>query len=192
MCLCINLSAVAQHRLQYTHTIPFVTFRWLARSFMSFESKTWTIKRKCRENCTRNGKQNKKKKMGKNTTRWIETERQEKEMHVFLVFSVESESLEMRTHTHIHRLERNNFAELHKHVTWRALSFSHCCRNECDGKSEKKKKWNLCYKVSMDDISYNCVQFLLNCLCNGWPNELLPDDGEYQENDWFIQFSATG
>lgn len=36
---------------------PFVTIRWLARSFMSFESKTWTIKRKCRENCTRNGKQ---------------------------------------------------------------------------------------------------------------------------------------
>lgn len=121
----------------------------------------------------------------KNTTRWIETERQEKEMHVFLVFSVESESLEKRTHTHthIHRLGRNNFAELHKHVTWRALSFSHCCRNECDGKAEMKKKWNLCYKVSMDDISYNCVQFLLKCLCNGWPNELLPDDGEYQEND---------
>lgn len=38
----------------------------------------------------------------KNTTRWIETERQEKEMHVFLVFSVESESLEKRTHTHTH------------------------------------------------------------------------------------------
>lgn len=101
MCLCINLSAVTQHRLQYTHTIPFVTFRWLARSFMSFESKTWTIKRKCRENCTRNGKQNNKKKMGKKHYE-MDRDRETRERNARFSSFFRRKWIAGKAHTHTH------------------------------------------------------------------------------------------
>lgn len=110
-------------------------------------------------------------------------------MYVFLRHFFENWIAKRKRRTNKKHTHNHTNTQSHTHIYVNKISFAPFSREIISSSymvssalllkiNAAKKRWkgtkvkkNLSYKVSIDEISCNCVQFLLKCLCNRLANE---------------------